>query len=517
MRRYAVNIKDMNINIINSDVVIIGTGLAGLYTAYHIDNKLSCTILTKDSIETSSSSLAQGGIAAVTEKDDQFIFHFEDTVKAGCNICNEQAVKTIVQEGPNEIDNLIRLGTKFDVDDKGQLLTTMEGGHGRRRILHAGGDATGQEMVKALKIPVIKKENVTILENTFATDIVTKDNKVCGLVTCRNNKWVYYKTNYLVIASGGAGQVYRYTTNPLVSTGDGLAMALRAGAVLNNMEFVQFHPTGFYSPDNRNRQCFLISEAVRGEGGILLNDNNERFLVGRHQLMELAPRDIVAREIYREIQKQESPYVKLDITHKSEEYLKNRFPTIFYKCLENDLNISKEPIPVGPVQHYLMGGIQTDLMGRTSIDGLYACGESACTGVHGANRLASNSTMECLVFGRRCAQHINKTFIGNTDSAFIPETKAKKHIDLNIESEMINIKGVMVKYCGIIRNGKDILLGLNQVKELINKLDNMSLYNTRLLELYNMALTANKILKSALKRTKSIGAHHREDEGSSRI
>jgi len=279
------------------------------------------------------------------------------------------------------------------------------------------------------------------------------------------------------------------------------------------MEFIQFHPTGLYTPENRNKQCFLISEAVRGEGGILLNDSGQRFMKERHSLAELAPRDIVARENYREIQNQASPYVKLDITHKSRSFLEKRFPTIFGKCLETGIDISKDFIPVGPVQHYMMGGIVSDLMGRTNIKGLLVCGEASMTGVHGANRLASNSTLECLVFGRHCAEVINEDFLGGDFELRIPQAEQTVKKDFDTQQMMIDIKGIMVKYCGILRNGPSMMYGLHLVEQMLSVLKDAKLSGIKEMELYNMAAIASRVLKGAIARKKSVGAHYRIDEG----
>lgn len=493
------------------DVAIIGSGIAGLYAAYNLDSYKSCIIFTKDKTETSSSSLAQGGIAAVMESDDKFEYHFEDTIKAGAGLCDYEAVQTVVEEGPDDINRLIDLGIEFDVDSAGNLKATMEGGHGRRRVLHAGGDATGRELIRILKMLVSRQKNISLLEEQFAVDIVTENDKVCGLVTY-NGQWHYYKTNHVVIAAGGIGQVYRYTTNPSVATGDGIAMAKRAGAHIIDMEFVQFHPTAFYSPESRNKQCFLISEAVRGEGGLLYNDKGQRFMVGRHERCELAPRDIVAREIYREIENQASPYVKLDITHKGDEFLKNRFPTIYNNCIKNGIDISKNFIPVGPAQHYIMGGIKTDLDARTNVEGLYACGEAACTRVHGANRLASNSTLECLVFGRKAAQSINISQESNKElsSQFKQQETIKR--DINIDELEIKLKGIMIKYGGILRSEKYLQLGLKKLQDIMRLLENAQLDTIKVMELYNMCIVSEEIFNGAIAREKSVGAHYREDD-----
>jgi L-aspartate oxidase len=501
------------IETVRADVAIVGSGLAGLYAAYHLSRKLSCALFTKETLEVSSSSLAQGGIAAVTEQNDCFNYHFDDTIKAGAGLCDESAVHVIVEEGPGDIEQMLRLGARFDTDMSGHLLTTREGGHGMSRILHAGGDATGQEMVRALKQTILRTPGVTVHENTFVADIVMDDGRAAGLLVYDQGRWVYCAARHVIIASGGIGQIYRYTTNPSVATGDGMAMALRAGAELKDMEFVQFHPTGLYTPANRNRQCFLISEAVRGEGGILLNDAGERFMEGVHPMRELAPRDVVAREIYRQIQHQKSPYVRLDITHRSREFLRERFPTIYARCMESGIDIATEPIPVGPVQHYMMGGIRTDLWGASNIPGLYACGEAACTGVHGANRLASNSTLECLVFGRRCATHINERADDSPPRAKLPDYPRRKPVVLDIERERNEVKGIMVKYCGIIRRGDAMRRGLHHVNGLLGRLEDAALTTVHAMELYNMAQVAGQILSAALARKRSVGSHYRTDEG----
>lgn len=512
MKRYICNTTGSEVETHDIDVAIIGSGLAGMYAAYHLNSALSCAIFTKDIIETSSSSLAQGGIAAVTERDDNFTYHFDDTMRAGAGLCDPDAVRVIVEEGPNEINELIKLGTNFDLDSSGHLLTTREGGHGMNRILHAGGDATGLEMVKTLEKTVKNKDNITMYENSFVSDIITQDGNVCGLMVFTGGRWHLFRTSYVIVATGGLGQIYRYTTNPMIATGDGFALAQRAGAELENMEFIQFHPTGLYTKENRNRQCFLISEAVRGEGGILLNDAGERFMVGRHELAELAPRDIVAREIYREIQNQTSPYVRLDITHKSKDFLENRFPTIFNKCLEHGIDISKQFIPVGPVQHYMMGGVKTGLWGETNVRGLLACGEVASTGVHGANRLASNSTLECLVFGRRCAYVINGGFETRSINVTIPCDTGEKHADIDAAERIIDLKGIMVKYCGILRNGKDLSFGLSRAQQILADIEHIQLDTIKAMELYNMTAVAIEVLKGALNRKESVGAHFRTDE-----
>ena len=514
MRRYVIDLSNEDVLTHDIDVAIIGSGLAGLYAAYHLDPALKCALFTKERMETSSSSLAQGGIAAVTEKDDHFLYHYADTMGAGAGLCDEGAVRLIVEEGPNEIGVMLSLGTRFDLDSNGHLMTTREGGHGMNRILHAGGDATGFEMVRALKQTIKTKKSVTIYENAFVTDVLTQDNQVTGLTVYEGGRWHLYRTRFVIIATGGLGQIFRYTTNPTVATADGFAIAQRAGAALKDMEFIQFHPTGLYTPANRNKQCFLISEAVRGEGGILLNDAGERYMQGRHPLWELAPRDIVARENYREIQHQQSPFVRLDITHRPADFLIQRFPTIYNTCLKYGIDITRDYIPVGPVQHYMMGGVKTDLYGQTNIGGLLVCGETACTGVHGANRLASNSTLECLVFGRRCASTVNRQFDGGKPDAALPRSEKSVDVSIDVEERIIDLKGVMVKYCGILRDGEKLTFGLKSVNDMLAELKYAKLNTLREVELYNMAIVSRAILEAALRRKKSVGAHYRTDEGS---
>ena len=510
MRRYLFNQPLDTFTVHEIDVAIIGSGIAGLYAAYNLSPDAKCVIFTKEDTDHSSSWLAQGGIAVVTESDDRFEYHFKDTLKAGAGLCDEDAVLTIVEEGPWDINKLISLGINFDMDQDGRLKVTMEGGHGRRRILHSGGDATGREIVRILKELVAQHKNVEMKENFFVADVITNNGQVCGIAAYQNG-WHLFKTNHVIMASGGFGQVYRYTTNPLVATGDGIAMAKRAGAKLADMEFVQFHPTGFYSEENRNKRCFLISEAVRGEGGILLNEAGVRYMDGRHPLKELAPRDIVARENYREIENQTIPYVYLDITSKPKEFLAERFPTIYENLMKKGIDISKDKIPVGPVHHYAMGGIKTDLWGKTNVEGLYACGEAACTGVHGANRLASNSTLECLVFGRRCATSINNRLRDADVPLPVVDLITTTHLDIDISTAKNEIKGIMVKYCGIIRNRKGLKTGIKKITALLSKIKKLDYTNPQMMELYNMAIVAKSILTAAQARKKSVGAHYRED------
>jgi len=496
------------------DVLIIGAGIAGLYTALHIDDKHSCCILTKEDAEVSNSWLAQGGIAAAISLDDNPMYHFEDTIVAGAGLCDESAVKVLVSEGPSDVRQLIEMQVPFDLDSEGDLDITREGGHRRRRIVHAGGDATGRETVKALAHLVSLRKNVTFMPHNFCVDILTDDNGAvtgCAILDRTDTLYIIDSPN-VVLATGGIGQVYKVSTNPSVATGDGLAAAVRAGANLKDMEFIQFHPTGLWSDKQENR-AFLISEAVRGEGGLLKNADGVRFMDGQHELGELAPRDIVARGIKRELMKRGEDHVFVDITSKPREYLETRFPTIFSECLKRGFDISKTWIPVCPVQHYLIGGIQTDLDARTSVEGLYACGEAASTGVHGANRLASNSMLECLVFGRRAASHINGRLANmeNIKSSALPHPEKRPIVEKNFTEIKKEIQQLMNDCGGVLRNEKGMTYALLRISEIVCELENCFCSGREYIETLNIATLSTDILKAALARKESVGAHYRED------
>lgn len=510
MRRY-LDINNIKYSDKKFDVIIVGAGIAGLYAALNLDEKFSCCLITKESIDISNSWLAQGGIAAAISEGDLPEYHFDDTIKAGVGLVNEKAVKVLVEEGPKDIKTLQKWDVPFDLDDEGDLKITREGGHRRRRIVHAHGDGTGRETIKALARLVAEKENITFMPNTFLFDIVSREDEVKGIIIGDRDSKEFLRGNKVILCTGGSGQIYSQTTNPGIATGDGLGAALRAGAILNDMEFVQFHPTGLYIENNKGR-TFLISEAVRGEGGKLLNIKGEAFMENKHELKDLAPRDIVARCILEEMNKYRSKYVYLDIRNRSKEYLSHRFPTIFGECLNQGYDMSKDLIPVCPVQHYMMGGIKTDLYGRTNIKGLYACGEAANTGVHGANRLASNSILECLVFSRRSATNINN--IGKLKiedyKLEINDSKYEKTY-INVNKEKLSLKDLMMKNAGVIRRKKDMENALAKVNRLADKLDKVSILDKNKAELYNMCFVSREILKSGINRDSSIGAHYREE------
>lgn len=508
------------------DVVVVGSGVAGLYCALNLDASLSCAVITKAEIENSNSWFAQGGIAAVTKADDNTRDHFNDTMKAGAQICNPEAVDVLVTRGPEEIKRLMQMHVPFDHDKDGNLLVTREGGHGTRRILHCGGDATGRITLKTLEEQARGRNNIHIMGKTLLVDILTdQEGKAAGVVIWDERESVYRAigTNRVILSTGGAGQVFKRTTNPPGATGDGIAAAMRAGAQVKDLEFVQFHPTAMYREDDAN-QFFLISEAVRGEGGILKNKYGEPFMEGKHPLKELAPRDIVTRCIVAEMERTGRDYVELDITHKDKAYLEKRFPTIYTECLKLGVDMSKDLIKVCPVQHYLMGGLVTDTSGRTSVPHLYACGEAACTGVHGGNRLASNSLLECLVFGRRCAEDINRDYEQGVWDRKPHVTQEEIDASASVSGELtpplteeetdrlrMRIKELMTQKCGVIRRGEQMAQAKKEIEAIYGRVCGSQILNQRETELLNIATVAEGMLEGALARKESVGAHYRVD------
>jgi L-aspartate oxidase len=512
--RYAFNGDVEVAQRLDVDVLIIGSGIAGLYTALNIDEKYRCCILTKESVEISNSWLAQGGIAAAISTDDTPSLHFDDTLLAGAGLCDEKAVRVLVEEGPSDIRTLVNMNVHFDLNDDGDLQITREGGHRKNRIVHAGGDATGRETVKALARLVATRRNVSFMSHSFFVDVLTgEDGSVKGAMIL-GPLGVYYVVDCpnIIIATGGIGQVYIKSTNPSVATGDGIAAAMRAGAKTKGLEFIQFHPTGLWS-ENKEGRAFLISEAVRGEGGLLKNAEGVRFMEGTHELAELAPRDIVARAIYREMELTNTDHMFVDITSKSAEFLSRRFPTIYNECLGRGIDISKDWIPVCPVQHYLIGGIETDLNAKTNIEGLYICGEAASTGVHGANRLASNSMLECLVFGRRAAAHVNKRLetLGNRSQAEVPTLENRSSYNGNLKELRHEIQCLMNENGYVIRTKEGMEKALSRISAIKEELQNNFLQGREYIETLNIASIAVAILQAALARKESVGAHYREN------
>ncbi|MDD4163860.1 MAG: L-aspartate oxidase [Eubacteriales bacterium] len=510
MRRYLFSINE-EMNVYDFDVVIIGSGVGGLYSALHIDSGLQVAVVTKANLDESNSYLAQGGIAAVMSPEDNYINHIEDTLMAGAGLCDPEAVKTLVEEGPENIKTLIDMKVPFDVNPEGDLQITREGGHRMRRIVHCGGDATGKETTIVLGNIALKKENLHFFFETFFVDILTDDDGICGVVVKVGDDYRVLRTRNVIIATGGLGQIYEKTSNPLGAVGDGIAAAYRASAVLEDMEMVQFHPTMLAS-DGKDSRLFLISEAVRGEGGILRNSRGEAFMAGKHELADLAPRDIVTRCILSDMKKTGDTNVFLDVSSMTTEFFSKRFPTIYEECLSKGIRLTEDLIPVVPAQHYFMGGIKTDRDGRTNIKGLFSCGEAARTGIHGANRLASNSLLECLVFGRRAARYINKNIVTSyTDNKKI--ILKSDYFDNRLPSEFFvnaekRVKSLMSEYVGAIRRSDEMQIALEGIDQLLEIADSAELILPYEFKIYNMMQVAKKVVEAALARRECIGAHY---------
>ena len=517
-RRYIFN--NINIDSISNefDVVIIGCGIAGIYSALHIDPNKKIAIINKGEIWSGSSYYAQGGIAAVMSKSDSYNLHIEDTVNAGAGLCDLEAVKVLVNEGPENIRELVSLNVPFDVNSEGELMITKEGGHRERRIVHCGGDATGRETTVRLYHIACERENIKFFFNTSFTDIILDEdnNEVAGVILQTDDRTFIFETRNVILATGGIGQIYNYTTNPKGAVGDGICAAYRAGAVIESMEMVQFHPTTLI-PHYETDRLFLISEAVRGEGGILRNRMGEAFMQGVHPMADLAPRDIVTRAIYRELLKTGDKWVFIDAGSMTKEFFAERFPTIYNECVKFNINVPEDFIPVRPAQHYHMGGIKTDLHGKTNITGLYACGEAASTGIHGANRLASNSVLECLVFGKRCALHINdRESVGaglasalkiRENTRLAPTTFGNKINSHQIEGFTHEVKNIMSMYVGALRKIDGMLFALERVNKIMDYIDKTDINSREEAEFYSMVQTAKMVVESALERKDNIGAH----------
>jgi len=491
------------------DFLIIGGGLAGLYSANYAANFGRVAVLTKSTLEVSNSFWAQGGIAAAIGKDDSTKFHFDDTIKAGRGLCNKDAVKILVEEGRERILELIKLGMSFDKAN-GNVTLGLEGGHSRRRILHAGGDSTGREVVNYFTGIVKENKNIKIFENTFVYQPLVSNNKCFGAYAYN----YLTKENFLftspntILATGGASGIFSRTTNPHTSTGDGIALAYNAGAEISDMEFIQFHPTSFYT---QSGETFLISEAVRGEGAYVVNEEGQRFLQSFDEQAELAPRDVVSAAIFTEMSSSGSTNVYLTLSHLDHEKMKNRFSYIYNKALKYGVDITTDLVPIAPASHYMIGGIKTDLYGETNINGLFACGESASTGVHGANRLASNSLLECIVFGKRVVDKAKeskkcKDAIKTHDINFFVNEKKEKSYDLLRKK----LSKIMTDKVGILRSGQSIKDALNEIEMISDDFDyeKKEYYSNKL---SNEVIVCKLIAKSALAREESRGAHKRKD------
>lgn len=506
--QYLVDFDLRELPSIRTDCIVIGSGIAGLFTAIKAAEDRRVVMITKKSVMESNTRYAQGGIAAVMAEDDSPVYHRQDTLMAGAGLCSSAAVDVLVNEGPEGVHELIRLGTLFDQED-GILALTQEGAHSHRRILHANGDATGYEIVRALAEQVEQHKNIEVWDDHFVIDLITDNGECVGVLLQRpDGGKLFLQGDATILCSGGAGQLYRYTTNPDVATGDGVAIAYRAGAQIRDMEFIQFHPTALCYP---GAPRFLISEAVRGEGAVLRNSNGERFMDRYHELLELAPRDIVARAIVSEMETTKSTFVYLDITHESPEMVKHRFPTIYETCMSYGLDMTTDWIPVAPAAHYMMGGIKTDLNGESNISRLFACGEVSSTGVHGANRLASNSLSEAIVFGRRIVERIRELPPLNHElqSASCQGGRTEAPIQAIVERRL-KLQKVMVRNAGLRRNEEMLLKGLEELKRQL-PIFSAALSKREEYEFANMLTCCLLITTSALARQESRGGHYRED------
>lgn len=514
------------------DVAIVGSGLAGLSVALHLAQTRKVAIISKRALLDGASSWAQGGIAAVLDSGDSHDQHIADTLEAGGGLCDEAATRTIVEGGRAAIEWLIEQGVPFTRDATAELgfHLTREGGHSQRRIIHAA-DATGHAVQVTLEQKVRAHPNIALFEHHVAIDVITSDKlgapALAGQPRCyglyvqdiESGKVLTFEAEHTVLATGGAGKVYLYTTNPDTATGDGIAMAWRAGCRVSNMEFIQFHPTCLYHPYAKS---FLITEAIRGEGGLLKLPQEAgavagtRFMPAHDERGELAPRDVVARAIDYEMKKRGLDHVDLDISHQDPGFLREHFPTIYARCLELGIDITREPIPVVPAVHFTCGGVVTDLAGRTDIPGLYAVGETACTGLHGANRLASNSLLECVVVGRACAEHIAGS--GPVEHPALPAWDESRVT--NADEEVViahnwdELRRFMWNYVGIVRTTKRLERAEHRIKLLKEEIDEYY-RNFRitpdLLELRNLVEVAHLIVKSALSRHESRGLHYSRD------
>ncbi len=511
----------------NCDFLVIGSGIAGLSFAIRAARLGTVVVVTKKEEVDCATNLAQGGIAAVLSDDDSFDLHIEDTLRSGAGLCDSEVVNIVVTEGPDRVRELVDIGVGFIQSEKrkGQLSLGKEGGHSRRRVAHSY-DLTGKEIERALLAKAKADPNVEIFENRTCVDLImqkasadgTKTKRCLGAYVLENGKVEIYRSKVTVLCTGGVGKVYLYTSNPDIATGDGIAMAFRAGAEVANMEFVQFHPTCLYHQRAKN---FLISEAVRGEGAYLINAAGERFMQKYDpERMELATRDTVARAIDQELKESGADCVYLDITHKNPDFIRKRFPTIYGKCLELGIDITKSPLPVVPAAHYFCGGVLVDTWGQTSIEGLLALGETSCTGLHGGNRLASNSLLEAVVYADRAVRYCEKEWKlwQLRNFPHVDEWQSGQAVDLD-EAILINnnwdiLRRVMWNYVGIVRRENRLGLAAMRLADVVKEVEqhyNEYFVTAEMIELRNIAIIANLIIQAALLRKESRGLHFIRD------
>ncbi|WP_371665423.1 L-aspartate oxidase [Streptomyces sp. NBC_01241] len=527
---------------IDADVVVVGSGVAGLTTALRCAAAgLATVVVTKARLDDGSTRWAQGGIAAALGEGDTPQQHLDDTLVAGAGLCDEAAVRTLVTEGPDAVRRLIGTGAHFDTTDSGDIALTREGGHHRRRIAHAGGDATGAEISRAL-VKAVREAALHTVENALVLDLLTDDEGRTAGVTLhvmgegQHDGVGAVRAPVVVLATGGMGQVFSATTNPAVSTGDGVALALRAGAEVSDLEFVQFHPTVLFLGADSEGQQPLVSEAVRGEGAHLVDASGTRFMTGQHELAELAPRDIVAKAITRQMQLHGTEHMYLDARHFGAEMWERRFPTILAACRAHGIDPITEPIPVAPAAHYASGGIRTDLRGRTTVPGLYACGEVACTGVHGANRLASNSLLEGLVFAERIAADIieDRPRAGAATAGRSPRpapsplpassphpasSPSPAPLPLLAPEARGTIQRIMTRGAGVLRSAESLATAAEELEALHDSAaraageaePKVAVAGVESWEATNLLLVSRVLVAAARRREETRGCHWRED------
>ena len=493
-----------------ADFLVIGAGVAGLRAAIELAPAGRVLVLVKREVADSSTQLAQGGIAAALSDEDEISLHLQDTLNAGDGLCNPDAARVLVEDAPERIEELIGWGTQFDREGT-KLTFGREGAHSRNRILHAHGDSTGREIQRALYAKAKTLPEISVREFEFSTDLISEGGRVCGVhVIDERGQENTIHASAVLLATGGMGQLYLNTTNPSVATGDGVAMAYRAGAEVTDLEFIQFHPTALYL---KKAPRFLLSEALRGEGAYLRNMEMSRFMAKYHPMAELAPRDVVARAIMHELERvrAKDPVVYLDLTHLDEAHVRRRFPRIYKTCMQYNVDITTELIPIRPAAHYAMGGVRTDLDGRSSLPGLYAAGEAAGTGVHGANRLASNSLLEGLVFGARAGKKMRNELKPPAArvAGLPPAAYSNGPLSVPVDASINELQTLMWNQVGIVRNAN----GLKEAVERLKRIEPQVArpHSRREFEARNLQIAGLLVARSALAREESRGAHYRTD------